>query len=1481
MQTNMPSNFSRRRFLKVAGTVAGTTALVPLVGACTDQNQATSTPGAPTAGPTGTNITATGTAALPTAVPPTVMPIGQPLDSYLAVAPATMRLGQTEKVSVTLFGGQNLATDNVYLRLLQKNGQQVATVSSLVQGRADLSLDLPASLTEGDYTLQLQTANFQAQSPVRVEQSLIVLLQTDKPIYKPGQIVHIRLLTLDPALKPVQPTVIVEVTEAKGNKIFKKTVQTDAYGMATMDLPLSNEPNLGAWKITAALPGNTPKVKNQLDIQVDKYVLPKYQIDITLDKDWLLADEKASGKVKAEYSYGKPVQGELEIRASKYVGNWQEFAHITKPLDGQTTFELPAVQYVAGVPASGGQGNVRLDVTVREHATGYEEKNSRLLTVATAPLTLKVIPESVIFKPGLPLSLLVVGQTPDGKPTDTDATLSVTYTKSDMSSNTERQEVTIKQGLGTLKIMPPATAISLVVGAFNNTKGKQAYTSLVMQAASSPSNTFVAVQQVGSAALKVGDTAKFKIITTQQAANFYYEVTARGTLVFSSYSNSPDLEFILTPAMAPTARLLVYQILPNAEVAADYLPFAVTASYPHQIAATFDQTSLEPGQKVTVNVQTQGTAKVALAAVDRSVFILAENRLNLAQVFAELEKLYQKPQVELESASPIAGGPVNGGARQNGAAVAPVNGGGMGQNSNKISTLSTQEIFGSAGMIILSNKSVPQGKDYQRYSTASGVMPIPAAVGAAMTTSAAATTAAAMNAAATTTAAAGSAANKSADNGLAEVQHVRQFFPETWVWTDVQTDTAGKATQNLTVPDSITTWMLNAVAISPTAGLGVAEAQLQVLQPFFVQLALVYAAIRGEQFPVKVALYNYTNQSEDFKVELESGQWFDLLDQNSKTVTVGPGDVNGVSFNIKPTGLGVGQLKVTARSRTRADAIVKDLLVEPEGVQRETVETLVVSAGQSYEMDMSVPDGDGLIAGSARTYLALTGNYLAQTMAGLESLLQMPYGCGEQNMLLFAPDVAVSQYLKETGQTKPEIMAKAESLMLTGYQRELTYWRTDGSFSAFGNSDQIGSLWLSAFVLKTLAQAKNLIFIDPNVLTSTAAWIGRQQKSDGSFEPVGFLHHQDLLGGLKGKTALTAFVAAALIEAGQTAMSGRAVAYLENSLGNSQSADNSDAYGVAIAAYTLELAHSKQTDAAYTRLMQLAKHDDNGIYWGDDSPPIAANTSGNQQSYRPQGNASAGIETTGYALLALLAHGDKLNAGNAARWLVSKRNAYGGWNSTQDTVLGLQSLAKFAANSKSEVDATLALSNGNWQQQVRIGPDNADVVQQVEAQTGGKLKVVVTGKGQAILQTVRRYNVPKAVEQDVSAFKIQVDYGTEQIAVNNQITVKAEITFVPPTPLQAGMVVLDVALPSGFAPVDTSLVALAQQSAKKIKRYDVAGRKVILYIEDMAPQEKLTFEFKAVALYPIKAQAVTSQAYSYYNPAWKGEHLGGALVVTG
>src|SRR3990170_6547514 len=137
---------------------------------------------------------------------------------------------------------------------------------------------------------------------------------------------------------------------------------------------------------------------------------------------------------------------------------------------------------------------------------------------------------------------------------------------------------------------------------------------------------------------------------------------ARGKVVFSDFSPSPDIAFPVSPMMTPSARLLVYQVLPTSEVAADYVPFAANGDYPHLVTAEFSAEEVKPGDPVDVNIQTDGPAKVGLAVVDRSVFILAENRLNLQQVFAELERLYQKPQVELHEARPFGVVPTRGAA---------------------------------------------------------------------------------------------------------------------------------------------------------------------------------------------------------------------------------------------------------------------------------------------------------------------------------------------------------------------------------------------------------------------------------------------------------------------------------------------------------------------------------------------------------------------------------------------------------------------------------------------------------------------------------------------------------------------------------------------------------------------------------------------------------------------------------------------------
>ena len=114
--------------------------------------------------------------------------------------------------------------------------------------------------------------------------------------------------------------------------------------------------------------------------------------------------------------------------------------------------------------------------------------------------------------------------------------------------------------------------------------------------------------------------------------------------------------------------------------------------------------------------------------------------------------------------------------------------------------------------------------------------------------------------------------------------------------------------------------------------------------------------------------------------------------------------------------------------------------------------------------------------------------------------------------------------------------------------------------------------------------------------------------------------------------------------------------------------------------------------------------------------------------------------------------------------------------------------------------------------------------------------------------------------------------------MDDRITVSVDIRFTPPTPAKAGMVVVDVSIPTGFAPVTETVHALVEEHPK-LKRYEVAGRKVVLYIEDMRPDESISLKFKAVALHPVQAQPVTSQVYSYYSPHWRAQTLGQSVAV--
>ena len=185
----------------------------------------------PTAGPTQPSTPG----ATPTSPPATVRPIsptprptpkvevvpGLPADSFIAVVPKRLRAGYAERVSVSLFNGDSPVAGDVRLNLFDGR-DLVASVKARVNGAANLELPIP-HLEPGLYLIEVEVEGVPEirSSSVQVEEGFLLFVETDKPIYKPGQTVRIRLMTLDALLKPWPSTATVEVQDAKGLKVFK------------------------------------------------------------------------------------------------------------------------------------------------------------------------------------------------------------------------------------------------------------------------------------------------------------------------------------------------------------------------------------------------------------------------------------------------------------------------------------------------------------------------------------------------------------------------------------------------------------------------------------------------------------------------------------------------------------------------------------------------------------------------------------------------------------------------------------------------------------------------------------------------------------------------------------------------------------------------------------------------------------------------------------------------------------------------------------------------------------------------------------------------------------------------------------------------------------------------------------------------------------------------------------------------------------
>ena len=491
---------------------------------------------------------------------------------------------------------------------LTHDGQEISLGQGVTDqyGFAAKTFTVPAG-APGTWNVEVRTVGETILSGnTELKNGGVLFIETDKPIYKPGQTLHGRALFLNNALQPLTGEVEISISDAKGIKIHKQTLQTDAFGVAAFDLPLANELNFGTWKIIARSGTDTQAEK---DIEVDRYVLPSYEVKLSLPKDWFLVDEKIAGSVESQYFFGKPVQGKAHLEALRYVGTWQTYATADGQLDnGVFTFSLPPVQYVAGTPAADGAGSLQIKATVTDD-TGHEEKTDFLAKIVSSGVTIQLIPDSPVIKPGLNQEVLVVTQTPGGSPLSLEVQLETLFYAQD-GSETGSLKTSVHTDNGTaiyrFDVPEKTTGGLLTANAVYESKTQQE--SLVLNAAYSPGAHFIHLRQRISGTLAVGSEAVFDVLATDNGT-VYYDVYANGRTVFSNATEKREIRFPVSPEMSLQSKLVAYMIQPDNEVSADALPFQVNLTAPVGLNLQFNTDEAQPGAPVTLSLRGEGEVR--------------------------------------------------------------------------------------------------------------------------------------------------------------------------------------------------------------------------------------------------------------------------------------------------------------------------------------------------------------------------------------------------------------------------------------------------------------------------------------------------------------------------------------------------------------------------------------------------------------------------------------------------------------------------------------------------------------------------------------------------------------------------------------------------------------------------------------------------------------------------------------------------------
>ncbi|CAM5081771.1 unnamed protein product, partial [Eretmochelys imbricata] len=194
-----------------------------------------------------------------------------------------------------------------------------------------------------------------------------------------------------------------------------------------------------------------------------------------------------------------------------------------------------------------------------------------------------------------------------------------------------------------------------------------------------------------------------------------------------------------------------------------------------------------------------------------------------------------------------------------------------------------------------------------------------------------------------------------------------------------------------------------------------------------------------------------------------------------------------------------------------------------------------------------------------------------------------------------------------------------------------------------------------------------------------------------------------------------------------------------------------------------------------------------------------------------------------------LSSADIGKASQIVSWLTKQQNPYGGFASTQDTVVALEALALYALKtySKDGPDLPASISSEGFSHEIQVDTTNRLLLQTAQLPAiPSSYTVQAQGHGCLFLQTTLRYNIPPPRSDLTFALSVR----TECIGLNAArfpVTIQSRYTG---NRVSTNVVLIKVKMLSGYSPVTESLEELKKMPV--VKKIEREVEQVTLYLDE-------------------------------------------------